>query len=115
MAQIITNHYSKFKPHSKAGQFLRYVKDAKGYLVWVPNPNNNGGTLKTWQDVIFYNAFQVPSHTDNTSDYSLLWEHFDIPNHLKMGTDSPTHVIKTNNPVLITLYARIPITLICAI
>jgi hypothetical protein len=45
-SHIISTHPSKFQPCGEPCHFLGYAKDAKGYLVWVTNPNNNGGTLK---------------------------------------------------------------------
>jgi hypothetical protein len=43
---IIGIYPFKFQPHGEPCHFLSYTKDAKGYLVWVTNPNNNGGMLK---------------------------------------------------------------------
>jgi hypothetical protein len=61
-AHVLTNHATKFEPHGETERFLSYAKDAKGYLIWVTNPDNNGGTLKTQRDVIFHELpVPVPS------------------------------------------------------
>ena len=63
-ARIIFNTLSKFNPHSESGRFLGYAQDAKGYLVWVPNPSGPGGTVKTRRDVVFHD-FPSPPPPNN--------------------------------------------------
>src|SRR5229473_7193654 len=43
---IINNRLSKFNAQGESGRFLGYTRDAKGYLIWVPNWANNSSTLK---------------------------------------------------------------------
>jgi hypothetical protein len=40
-SHILSNNLSKFDAHGKSGHFLGYAWDAKGYLVWILNPNGH--------------------------------------------------------------------------
>jgi hypothetical protein len=117
-ARILAPPSSKFQPRGETGRFLGYAKDAKGYLVWVPNPDNNGGTLKVRRDVIFHCTPTPPPPTEN--DYSPLWEHVDFPDHLKTNNDgtTPLHLIGDGDPfhrhTPINPYAYIPLSRIRA-
>jgi len=81
-AHIITDHHSKFQPHGKAGCFLSYANDAKGYLIWVQNPDANGGTLKVCRDVIFHESPDIMPSLSVPNIYHPLWEDVDFPSHL---------------------------------
>jgi hypothetical protein len=74
-SRILSNNLSKFAAHGEASRFLGYVRDAKGYLVWVPNPSGHSGTVKTHWDVVFHDfAFPIPP------DKSLpLWDEITVP------------------------------------
>jgi hypothetical protein len=73
-SRILSNTLSKFDARGEAGRFLGYAKDAKGYIIWVPGPLGQGGTVKTRRDVTFHN---FPSQTETRSPYhdlSPLWD-----------------------------------------
>jgi hypothetical protein len=57
---IISNNLTKFEAHGESGRFLGYARDAKGYLIWATNPNNNAGTHKVRRDVIIFHDFTDP-------------------------------------------------------
>jgi hypothetical protein len=69
-----SNALQKFDPRGESGQFLSYAKDAKGYLVWVPNPGGHGGALKTRRDVIFH-GLPIPAPAPSVhDDLTPLWD-----------------------------------------
>jgi hypothetical protein len=68
-ARIISNHLHKFDPRGETGRFLGYAKDAKGYLIWVPNTDNNSGSVKVQRDVIFHNFAQPSPSPDIPRHY----------------------------------------------
>ena len=74
---ILSNTPSKFSPRGKTGQFLGYAKDAKGYLVWIPNPTSCGGTVKTRRDVIVHDLPSRPDVPPITPVFFPLW--CDVP------------------------------------
>jgi len=85
--RIITNHSSKFQPRGESGRFLGYTRDAKGYLIWVTNANNNGGTLKVRRDIIFHN-FPSPNPALHIPlEYQPLWAEIPFPNRLHILND----------------------------
>jgi hypothetical protein len=89
IARIISNNQSKFQPHGEAGHFLGYTKDAKGYLIWVTNPNNNGGTLKVRRDVIFHDFPSPLPSSAVPNDYRPLWENIPFPDRLHHHNSLP--------------------------
>ena len=88
-ARIISTHTSKFQPRGESGRFLGYAKDAKGYLIWVPNAGNNGGTLKVRRDVIFHHMPSPPPTPNNNHTYHPLWDNIEFPDHLKTHNHDP--------------------------
>jgi hypothetical protein len=101
--RVISNNLTKFEARGESGRFLGYARDAKGYLIWVTNPNNNAGTLKVQRDVIFHD-FTNPTPSPNIpSHYLLLWEHVNFPNRLITSDDEQT---KTNGETNITPYVH---------
>ncbi|KAF8478003.1 hypothetical protein DFH94DRAFT_683168 [Russula ochroleuca] len=76
---ILSNTLAKFDPHRESGHFLGYAKDVKGYLIWVPGPNNCGGTVKTCQDVIFHDFPPTPAVAPVNNDWSPLWDDVTVP------------------------------------
>jgi transposase InsO family protein len=74
MARIISNTLSKFDPHGESGRFLSYAKDAKGYIIWVPGPNNHGGSIKTCWDVVFHDFPREKAVPPVNDDLSPLWD-----------------------------------------
>jgi hypothetical protein len=79
---IIANHLTKFHPRGEAGRFLGYANDAKGYLIWVTNPENNAGTLKVRRDVIFHDLPAPEPSSNVPNKYLPLWEDVNFPSHL---------------------------------
>jgi hypothetical protein len=116
-ARVLTNHATKFEPHGETGRFLGYAKDAKGYLIWVTNLDNNGGMLKTRRDVVFHELpVPIPSPSVPPA-YHPLWENVVFPNCLQPSHDSvpknpcvstnggpPGCPVSTNDPVQKTQY-----------
>jgi hypothetical protein len=99
--RIITNHQSKFEPRGEPGRFLGYAKDSKGYLIWVTNQDNNGGTLKVRRDVVFHDPPTQTTSPNILPDYLPLWEGIDFPDRLQPETQghSPPFMsdpVKTN-------------------
>jgi Integrase core domain len=83
-SRIITNQTtSKFQPRGESGRFLGYAKDAKGYLIWVPNPTSGGGTVKVRRDVIFHAFPSAPSSSTLPTPYSRLWDDIPFPERIK--------------------------------
>ena len=74
-SHILSNMPSKFAARGESGCFLGYAQDAKGYHVWIPNPNGPGGTLKTHRDVIFHD---FPSSTPPNHPLPL-WDEITTP------------------------------------
>jgi hypothetical protein len=102
--RIISNHSSKFEPRGEPGRFLGYAKEAKGYLIWVTNAENNGGTLKVRRDVIFHDFPTPPPPPQIPLDYCPLWENIEFPNRIQPSDDvtSPldnTPVLETGTPL----------------
>lgn len=73
-SQILSNNHSKFTPRGETGCFLGYAKDAKGYLIWIPGPNNRGGTVKARRDVTFHDYPIHLSHVPSMDTESILWD-----------------------------------------
>ena len=81
-SRILSNTLSKFTPRSEPGHFLGYAKDAKGYLIWIPGPNNRGGSVKARRDVVFHDFPNTPSVPVTEDDVSPMWEGVQFPEHL---------------------------------
>jgi hypothetical protein len=60
-SHILSNNLTKFTPRGETGRFLGYAKDTKGFLVWIPGPNNRGGTMKARRDITFHD---LPNRSD---------------------------------------------------
>jgi hypothetical protein len=45
---------TKLSPRGEHGRHLGYAKDARGYIVWVPNETRPGGSVKVRRDVKFH-------------------------------------------------------------
>ena len=76
-SRILSSAPSKFSPRGETGRFLGYAKDAKGYLVWIPNPTSRGGTVKTRRDVIVHDLPSRPDVPPITPVFFPLWH--DVP------------------------------------
>ena len=97
-ARIISNHNTKFEPHGESGCFLGYAKDAKGYLIWVTNTDNNGGTLKVRRDVVFHDLTPHLPSPNVPLNYRPLWEDIPFQNRLHTSeNESPIPI--PNNPI----------------
>ncbi len=88
-AWIISNNLSKFDAHGESGQFLDYAKEAKGYLIWVPNHNGGGRTLKVRRDVIFHDHPTPATSPPVPPHYTPLWESTDLPDHIHTNENNP--------------------------
>ena len=86
-SRILAEPHSKFQPRGESGRFLGYAKDAKGYLIWVPNQNNNGGTVKVRRDVTFHGIPLPPKSPAVPDEYLPLWENVDFPDGLHTNND----------------------------
>ena len=86
-SRIIVNHLTKFQPRGETGRFLGYAKDAKGYLIWVENPNNNSGTVKVRRDVIFHELPTPPISPAVPRHYPRLWEDVHLEDRLDPDDD----------------------------
>ena len=53
-SRILSNSLTKFGPRGEPGHFLGYANDSKGYIIWVPGPNGQGGSVKIRRDVHFH-------------------------------------------------------------
>ena len=53
-SRILPTPDSKFHPCGESAHFLGYATNAKGYVIWVPGPNSQGGSVKTRRDVTFH-------------------------------------------------------------
>jgi hypothetical protein len=78
-SRILSNTLAKFDPRRESGRFLGYAKDAKGYLIWVPGPNNRGGTIKTRRDIVFHDFPPTPAVAPVNNDWSPLWDDVTVP------------------------------------
>jgi hypothetical protein len=77
--RIISNHHTKFELRGETGRFLGYASNSTGYLIWILNIENNGGTVKVRRDVIFH-EFPTTSPTPNIPmHYNSLWKSIDFP------------------------------------
>ncbi len=92
-AHIISDCLSKFNAQGESGRFLGYARDAKGYLIWVPNQANNGGTLKVRRDVVFNDTCSpntmsapIPMH------YMPLWDAINFPDHIPICNNDNEYV-----------------------
>lgn len=74
-SRILSSSTSKFEPRGEPARFLGYAKDAKGYILWVANPNGRGGSIKIRRDVLFH-GFTTPSAKE---DDSPLWDDLHNP------------------------------------
>ena len=89
-ARILSTTLSKFSPCGESGRFLGYAKDAKGYLVWIPNPNNHGGTVKMRRDVIVHDLPNRPDIPPITSEFSPLWHNVPMSDRLAPSFEGST-------------------------
>jgi hypothetical protein len=89
-ARILSTQLSKFEPRGETGIFFGYATDAKGYLIWVPNVNGPGGTVKTRRDVVFHDFPNSDPSPDMPSNFLPLWKDVPFPNRLQPpARDSP--------------------------
>jgi hypothetical protein len=96
--RIISNHQFKFEPRGETGRFLGYAKESKGYLIWVPNLDNNGGSLKVRRNVVFHD-FPKPSPSPNVPHhYVPLWKDIAFPDRLNPSQNAPTLQPETSAP-----------------
>jgi hypothetical protein len=106
-SRILSNNLTKFTPRGETGRFLGYAKDAKGYLVWIPGPNNRGGTVKARRDVTFHD-YPVPlSHAPPTDTESSLWDDVTYSDQLVNScvhiVSSTSFVTDSNQPLSLTV------------
>ena len=107
--RVISNHLSKFEPRGEKGRFLGYAKDAKGYLIWVSNNNNNGGTLKVRRDVTFHDTPTPPPSPSVPHHYQPLWENIEFPDRLVPSNDKTTQpTITSPLPMYVHIWYIIP-------
>ena len=100
--RVISNHLTKFQPRGEIGRFLGYAKDAKGYLIWVTNSENNSGTLKVRRDVIFHD-FPTPTPSPPIPQHYLpLWENVEFPDHLAISPDCASPESTTPSPIRVS-------------
>jgi hypothetical protein len=78
-AHILSNTLSKFDSRGESGRFLGYAKDAKGYLIWVPGPNNCEGIIKTCRDVAFHDFPPTMAVAPVNDNLSPLWDDVTVP------------------------------------
>ena len=69
-SRILTSNLSKFHPRGESAIFLGYAQNAKGYIIWVKDPNGHSGSVKIRRDVTFH-GFSLPPDSNDTSP---LWE-----------------------------------------
>ena len=69
-SRVLPTPDSKFDPRGEPARFLGYATNAKGYIIWVPGPNGQAGTVKTRRDVTFHGF----GPTVQTDDQSPLWD-----------------------------------------
>jgi len=106
-AHITNDNLSKFDARGESGWFLGYAKDAKGYLIWVPNQNNNSRTLKVRWEVVFHDT-----HTQSTSPpvpphYTPLWEAINFPDCVTVSSDENTYVHAQQNTLSMSLTSKL--------
>ena len=73
---ILSNNLTKFAPCGG------YAKDTKGFLVWIPGPNNRSGTVKARWDVTFHD---LPNRSNPPLREQMklqLWVDVPFPEHL---------------------------------
>jgi hypothetical protein len=110
-ARVLATHLSKFEPRGETGRFLGYATDAKGYLIWVPNPTGSGGSVKVRRDVIFHD-FPHPSPPPIVPPhYQPLWHDVPFPNRLHQPTTGampdPLSTSTTSSYVLLIRFISI--------
>lgn len=99
-ARILGTHPTKFQPHGETGRFLGHAKDAKGYLIWIPNATNNSSTLKCRRDVTFHD-FPTPSPSPIVpAEFRPLWDNVAINDCLHLQKDDE------NQNIHISLYVH---------
>jgi len=76
-ARILSDSLPKYDPRGESGRFLGYAKDARGYIVWIPNSSGHGGTAKVRRDVTFHSTPASPPN-----DGSPLWDDVTTPDQL---------------------------------
>jgi Integrase core domain len=81
-SRVLPHSATKFSPRGESGRFLGYAKDAKGYLVWIPGPNGQGGNVKPRRDVTFHDTYTRLDVSRNDDDRSPLWDDVEFPEHL---------------------------------
>ena len=104
-SHILSNNLSKFHPRGETACFLGYAKDVKGYLLWIPGPNGQRGSVKSWRDVIFHNTPPIQTVPPLNQELAPLWEDTPFPEHLMLyvlTTSVNIHLCNlyrsTNNP-----------------
>jgi hypothetical protein len=85
--RVITNHLTKFQARSETGRLLGYAKDAKGYLIWVPYPDDRGGSVKVRRDVTFHDYPPPSPSPDVPHHYLPLWSNVEFPDRLTPSTE----------------------------
>jgi transposase InsO family protein len=91
-ARIVNDSLSKFDARGESGRFLGYATGAKGYLIWVPHQNNNGGTVKVRRDVIFHDADTQTASPPVPPHYVPLWEAVNFPDRIPVSNDENSYV-----------------------
>jgi hypothetical protein len=81
-SRILSTSLPKFAAHGESGRFLGYSKEAKGYLIWIPGPHGQAGSVKTRRDVTFHDFPKPPTPCDVHNQYSPLWDDVPFPDHL---------------------------------
>ena len=67
---LLSNSLTKFEPCRESGHFLGYATDSKGYVIWTPGPNGQGGSIKIRRDVRFHNLPDtVPENLQQSIDF----------------------------------------------
>ena len=70
-SHLLSNSLTKFEPRGESGHFLRYATDSKGYIVWTPSANGQGGSIKIRRDIRFhYLPDIVPPNLQRTIDFN---------------------------------------------
>jgi hypothetical protein len=85
--RVITNHLTKFQARGETGRLLGYAKDAKGYLIWVPYPDDRGGSVKVRRDVTFHDYPPPSPSPDVPHHYLPLWSNVEFPDRLTPSTE----------------------------
>jgi transposase InsO family protein len=92
-ARILSNALTKYDARGESGRFLGYAKDARGYIVWITNPNGRGGTAKVRRDVTFHSSLpDQPLPTSPHTGASPLWE--DVPSSDQLVTHDKPEILK---------------------